>query len=83
MKLGTILVRITETEGKEREKLQREFAERMKGHPEEKLLMDCYVAACKGNKYISFGRNVLPPDSLKDEGFKLKAAACGFNYHFE
>ena len=57
MKLGTILARITETEGKDREKLQREFLERMKGHPEEKLLTDCYVAACKGNKYISFGRN--------------------------
>lgn len=83
MKLGNLLVNIAETEGLTREQWKTEFVERVKGHEEEKLLMECYASACAGRKYLSFGRNILPPESLKDEGFILRATTCGFEYCFE
>lgn len=82
MKLGTLLAKIAETEDETREQLKVEFLERIRNHREEKLLMECYSSACAGRKYISFGRNAVPPEELKKEGFTLKASKTGFNYHF-
>ena len=83
MKLGTILVNIAETEGPTREQWKTEFVERVKGHKEEKLLMECYTSACAGRKYLGFGRNVLPPECLAEEGFVLRSVNGFYEYHFE
>lgn len=83
MKLGTLLANIAETEGNTREQLKAEALEKIKGHKEETLLMKCYDSACAGRKYISFGRNVLPPESLNEEGFELRDNGCSFDYCFE
>ena len=82
MKLGNLLANIADTEGTTREQLKTEFLQKIEGHTEEKLLRACYEAACNGRKYIGFGRNVLPPESLENEGFELEPTACGFNYCF-
>jgi len=83
MKLGTLLANIAGTVGETREQLKAEALERIKGHIEEKLLMECYASACAGRNYISFGRNIWPPECLKDEGFTLRDMGCMYNYYFE
>ena len=82
MKLGTLLANIAGTVGETREQLKTEALERIKGHKEEKLLMECYSAACAGRKYISFGRDCLPPAELEDEGFVLRHTHLGYEYGF-
>lgn len=82
MKLGNHLMMIAEATGEQKEELKEQFLEKIQDHREEKLLRECLVAACAGHKYISFGRNILPPEELKNEGFVLKPASCGYNYCF-
>lgn len=83
MTLGNLLANIAETEGNTREQWKAEFLKRIQGHKEEKLLRECFEAACSGQKHISLGRKTLPPAELEGEGFEVEATACGFSYCFE
>lgn len=82
MNLGTMLAKIADTNGSEKEALKEEFLKKVDGHKEEVLLRECLKSADAGRKYISFGRNILPPEDLKREGFELRPGTYGFNYCF-
>lgn len=83
MKLGTILANIAETNGTTREQLKVEFLEKIEDHQEKLLLMECYKAACLGDKSIRWKGKIVPPETLIKEGFSIEADRCGFKYCFE
>jgi len=82
MTLSTHLYNIAQTEGVTREQLIAEFNERIEGHIEEKILRKCLTQAKLGNIFIDFGRNILPPKVLLEEGFYLQLDGSDFNLYF-
>ena len=56
------------------------FNEAIENHPEHKLLVACLERAQNGSSFISFGRNICPPETLNREGFHLELDGFGFKY---
>jgi len=86
MNLATLLASIADAQiakdDAKKEELKSEFLKRIQGHDEQEILMESLGSALAGRKYISFGRNACPPESLNNEGFKLRDTGCMFDYYF-
>ena len=82
MKLGIMLKNITEAKGETLERLSCEFTQLISNHQERKLLEACLREAKRGRMFINFGRNIVPPETLMDEAFKLTDDGSMFLYRW-
>lgn len=77
MNLAKQLYEISRTQS---QSMFEDFEEGVKDHPEKALLCKCAKEAKKGKTSIILGSNILPPESLKDEGFYLSLTVAGVKY---
>ena len=64
------------------EKAAISFEARITGHPEEKILRGCLREALYGRRCMSFGRNILLPKSLIEQGLHLISMGPGFECYW-
>lgn len=72
MTLGKQLVEIARSRGDEKRRLVHEFEQAIEGHEEEYLLHVCLREAIEGKDSVWLREKVIPPLTLKEEGFYLK-----------
>lgn len=84
MTLASKLTQIKgETDRAKKDTLINEFLDLIDGHPEQNLLLNGLEQAEQGRGFIDYGRAVIMPETLKDEGFVLVAAGAGFHIRFD
>ena len=78
MTMAERLMEILNADKSQWEEMAHKFAEDVKGHPEEKNLLDCLEQTKYGRSFLSWGRNIFVPETLQDEGFWILPDGSGF-----